>query len=159
MQCVLSVSLHNSERARKHMLLWTWELSLYGQSCIFHLWKLDNCSLRAARKTHGFIFLFIATTSLIKLLSFLKETGCRLFLSQKSPDSTVSSNQGNNRYGSQQPQNTLPWPLFSWNGIVFPKSVFTKLWKWRETCFFEPGYWGLMAKEILPHCESWVVVA
>ena len=62
------------------------------------------------------LFLFI-TAFLVKYLSSQKETTCLPLLAGKSPDSTVSPNQRNNRYGSQHSQKT-PWPIFSWNGSV-----------------------------------------
>ena len=49
---------------------------------------------------------------------------------------------------SQHSQNTLPWPLFSRNGMVCPMSLFTQLWNIRETCFYEPGNWELRVKAI-----------
>ena len=61
-------------------------------------------------------------------------------------------NQSNNKNGSQHSQNTIPWHFFSRNGTVFPRSIFTKLWKHRATCFYEPGNWGLMAKDVYTHC-------
>ena len=75
----------------------------------------------------------------------------------KSSNSTISSNQGNNRYGKEHSQNILPWPLFSSNNMVCPGCVFTQLWNFREPCFREPGNWGLMAKAIFSPCESWLL--
>ena len=59
-----------------------------------------------------------------------------------------------NKNGSQHSQNTIPWHFFffSWNGTLFPRSVFTKLQKRRATCSYEPWNWGLMAKEAYVHC-------
>ena len=67
-QCVLGVSLHHSETG--NMLLWTWELDPCGKSYIFHLWKLDNCSLKSFRETHCSFFPYFKT-ALVKFLSFL----------------------------------------------------------------------------------------
>ena len=68
-------------------------------------------------------------------LNFVKETDCLPLLAWKSSNSTVFPTQGNNRYGSKHSQNILPWYLFSWNGTVCPKSVFTQLWDCRDMCF------------------------
>ena len=64
-----------------------------------------------------------------------------------------------NWYGSQQSENTLPLDLFSWNGTMFPRSLFAQLWNCRETCFWEPGNWHLMEKEVFSHCKSWRLAA
>ena len=53
------------------------------------------------------IFLFIVTKTLVKYLSFMKETSFLPTLAGKSSDSTVSPDLDNNGYGSQQSQNTL----------------------------------------------------
>ena len=101
-----------------------------------------------------FFFLFIKATALIKYLSFQKQSACcfRLEISL----TTDSPNQRNNWYGNPHSQNTLPWPLFSWNGIVCPRCVFTQFWNFRETCFCETGNWSLMAKLVLSPSESWI---
>ena len=155
-QCVQGC-LYTMLKQPGNVLLWTWELGLYGKSCIFHLWELDDCSLKAARETHRFIFLFITTTSLIKLLHFLKKKQGACYFLLRSHQTVLFHLIREQQVWQSIIQNTLPWPLFSWNGTVFPL-CFTKLWKWRETCFFEFGYWGLMAKAF-SHCESWIVVA
>ena len=54
------------------------------------------------------IFLFIVTKTLVKYLSFMKETSFLPTRAGKSSDSTVSPDLDNNGYGSQQSQNTLP---------------------------------------------------
>lgn len=116
LMCVLCVYLQS----------YTWVLRSDGKSSIFLLWKLDNYSLKPARKTAWFIFFFI-TTTLVTFLSFLKETVYLPFLAGKSltvwthlfrvtivmaqnthtlpwsllRNCAVSPNQGNNGYGSQ----------------------------------------------------------
>ena len=110
------------------MLLWTWELGPYGKCCIFYHWKLDNSSLKPARKTHWFIFLFNTIAS-VKFWSFLKtrQNKTRLLVTsfwevawQHHFRVTAVPNQGKSRYGSQHSHNTLLWPVFSWNGTVYP---------------------------------------
>ena len=79
----------------------------------FHLGKLDSCSLKPGRKTHRFIYLFIETATLVKYLSFLKETCCfPLLCWEVMSYTTISPKQGNSRYGSQHSQCILSWPLF-----------------------------------------------
>ena len=104
-----------------------------------------------------FFFLFIKATALIKYLSFQKQSACcfRLEISL----TTDSPNQRNNWYGNPHSQNTLPWPLFSWNGIVCPRCVFTQFWNFRETWFYEPGNWVLMARTICSPSKIWIVAA
>ena len=114
--------------------------------------KAELSQPETVRKTDWFIFLFIITT-LVMFMSFLKEKGCLPILGGKSRDSTffpirVKTGMAVNSY------NTLPWPLFSWNGTLCPASIFTHLWNCRETYFCEPGSWGLMAKEVFSLCES-----
>ena len=74
--------------------------------------NMGHCSLKPARKTHWFIFLFSIASDLVKYLSFLKDKGCLLLLAWKSSDSTILPNQGNNRYDCQYSQNTLPLTSF-----------------------------------------------
>ena len=45
--------------------------------------------------------------SFVQVFGFLEATCCLPHLAGKSSDSTVSPNQGNNRYGNQDSQNTL----------------------------------------------------
>ena len=104
---------------RKNVLLWTWIKGHDVKRHIFLLWKLVSCSLKPAPKIYWFIFLFI-TTILVTYLCFLKETACLQLLAGKLSESTVSPNQGNNRYGSQHSQSTLPWHLLSWNSTLCP---------------------------------------
>ena len=106
-QCILGVSLFSSDTAGKHAL-WTWELVTDDKSCIFLIWNLDSYFIKPSRKTPRFIFLFVITT-LVKYLSFLKETGRLPLLSEKTSESIVSPNQDKNSYGSQYSQNILPW--------------------------------------------------
>ena len=70
------------------------------------------------------------------ILSFLKWKGCFQHLAGKSSDKTVSCHQSNNMYGSQHPQNSLQWHLFSRNGSVCSRCVFRQLWNSQETCFW-----------------------
>ena len=89
-----------------------------------------------------FFFLFIKATALIKYLSFQKQSACcfRLEISL----TTDSPNQRNNWYGNPHSQNTLPWPLFSWNGIVCPRNVFYTALKQQGNIIF--GTWILAPK-------------
>ena len=132
------------------MILWTWELGPDGKRSIFPLWKLDSFSLKAARKTHCFIFL-IKAIALVKFWSFMKATGSFRLQAGKSPDSIVSPNENNNRYGNQLSENNLPWHLFSWNGTVCPRCVFTQLWSCQETCFCENWELGPYGKTCIFH--------
>ena len=152
-----------------NVLLWTWELGLYGKSCIFHLWELDDCSLKAARETHRFIFLFITTTSLIKLLHFLKKkTRCMLLLAQKSPDSTLSSNQGTTGMAVNNTEHSpLTAFLMEWYSVsfVFYKALKMKgnmlLWIWLlgpdgKSIF---SLWKLNSCSLKPAIETyWFIV-
>lgn len=120
---------------------------------------MDDCSLNPDRKTQ-FHFSLHYNNCFGQLFEF-SETN-QLFsplLAVKSSDSTDSPNQGHNNYGSQHSKNTLTWSLFTWNGLVFPWCVFTKLWKCREICFCEPGNWGQIQKEEFSDCECWIVAA
>ena len=76
-----------------------------------------------------------------------------------SKDSIVSPNKSNDICGSQYSHKSLPWPLFSWNDMMCPRCVFTKLWKCKKTCFCEHGNWGLRIKSVFLPCECWVVAA
>ena len=75
----------------------------------------------------------------------------------KSPDRIVSPN--NNRYGNQLSENNLPWHLFSWNGTMCPRCIFTQLWSCQETCFCETGNWALMVKQVFSTFISWIIPA
>ena len=70
-ECVLEVSC-TAMKLKRNMLLWIWELWLDGKKKYFPHWKLDSCSIKLARKTHGFIFLSMTTAALVMILSFLK---------------------------------------------------------------------------------------
>lgn len=72
------------------MPLRTWKLGPFGKSSIFHQWKLNNCNLKSARKTHSFNFYFGTTTDLVSFLSFLKETDWLLLLAGMTSESTLS---------------------------------------------------------------------
>ena len=125
--------LYTTLKQPRNMILWTWEIGPYDKSNIFNLWRQDIFSLKPSRKTNWFSFHFIRTTALVKLLTILKETGCLPLLAGKSSDSTVSPNLCNKSHSIQYSKSTLHCPLFSWNGTVFPRCVFTKLWKSKET--------------------------
>ena len=96
--------------------------------------------------------------TLVKCLSFMKETIFLPTLPRKSSDRTVSPNLDNNGYSSQQSQNTLPWPLFSWNGMVCSRNVFTKPWNYMETCFCDMKVW-FWCQRLFSQCETWIVAA
>lgn len=132
------LSLYNSRTARKLAFVNFGNVA-WGKKNIFCLWKLDSHGLKPARKAHTYSFLWS---------SFLFSKRNRLFatFAWKSSDSSVSSNQGNDRYGTQDSKNTLPRPLFLWNGAVCPKSLYTAL-KLHGNMFCELGIWCLMAKE------------
>lgn len=49
---------------------------------------------------------------------------------------------------------TLYPDLFSWNGIVCPRCVFTQFWNFRETNLYETGNWSQMAKVVLPPLKA-----
>lgn len=154
----LWVCLQGTETPAKHVFA-NLGIEAWWQKKYFPLWKLDNCLLKPARKTHYFIFLFITATALVKHLSFLKVTGCLSLLAGKSSENTVSPDQSNNNYASQHSQNTLPWPCCSWDGAVCPRSVFTHFWNCWGTWFCEPRNWGLSEKAVYSTCETWIVVA
>ena len=103
---------------------------------------------KLSRKIHTALFFFIRIANLFRYLRFLKETVCLTLFTERFFYGTVSLHQDNNRYRSQHSQNTLPWSLFSWNGMVCLMSIFTQLWNSRETCFCEPGNWDLRVKAI-----------
>lgn len=103
---------------------------------------------KLSRKIHTALFFFIRIANLFRYLRFLKETVCLTLFTERFFYGTVSLHQDNNRYRSQHSQNTLPWSLFSWNGMVCLMSIFTQLWNSRETCFCEPGNWELRVKAI-----------
>ena len=133
----LGVSLQNTETAKRHAFL-SLGIGPDGKISIFPLWKLDSYTLKSARNAHWLISLLIKSTTLFMYFSFLRQIGCLILLAGNS-NSTVSLSQGNNRYGSQPSQNTLLWPLFSWNGTVCSRCIFTKLWGCRENFFGESG--------------------
>ena len=146
MQEVLEVS-HTALQLRGNMFLWTWALGPNGKRRIFTQWNLG--SFIPARRTYFFTFLFISTTSFVMILSFLKQKASSDFLLGSH---LTAPNQSNKENGSQHQQKNVPWNFFSRNGAAFPRSIFTKLWKHRATCFYEPGNWGLMAKDVYTHC-------
>ena len=111
--CVLGV-LYTAWKLYGNMFLWAWNL---GPDCKSSIFLFESCSLKPARKTHWFIFLFSIASDLVKYLSFLKETSFLPTLSGKSSDNTVSPNLDNNGYGSQQSQ-TLSFDLF-YHGMVW----------------------------------------
>ena len=141
--------LYTALKHQGNTILWTGNWGLMTEALFSSCESCIVAALNLPEKILRFIFLFI-TTILVYYLSGLKETGSLPFVVGKSSDSTVSNNQGNNRYGSQHSQNTLPWYIFPWNGIVFPKSVFTQFGNCRETSFGETDNWGLIPKYDFP---------
>ena len=107
------------------------------------------------KKHTGSFFFSLKQHILSNIWVFIKKQAVAI-LAGKSSDITVSTSQGNSRYGSQHTQNTLTWHLFSCNGTVCPSCFFTQLWNRKETCFCEHGNWGLMAKAVFSPHESWI---
>lgn len=60
---------------------------------------------------------------------------------------TVSPTQSKNRYGNEYSKNTLPWHIFLWNDTMCPRSVYTHLWEFWETCFYILGNLDMMAQK------------
>ena len=154
-QCVLGVSLHNSETAKRHAFL-NLGNGPDRKISIFPLWKLNSYTLKSAINAHWLIFLLIKNTTLFMYFSFLRQIGCLLLLAGNS-NSIVSLIQGNNRYGSQPSHSTLPWPLFSWNGTMCHRCVFTQLWDCRKTFFGESGNCVKIVKAVFSSCEKWIL--
>ena len=73
--CVLGLSLHNPETARKHVFV-NLAIGTCWQKNYFPTVKPGQFSLKSAQNAHSFIFFFIKTTALVKLLNILKATGC-----------------------------------------------------------------------------------
>lgn len=142
--CVLAVSLHNSETTKRHEFL-NLGNGPDRKISIFPLWKLDSYTLKSAINAHWLIFL-IKNTTLFMYFSFLRQIACLLLLAGNS-NSIVSLTQGNSRYGSRPSHSTLPWPLFSWNGTMCHRCVFTQLWDCRKTFF-----WAIW--ELCEDCKS-----
>ena len=153
-RCALWVSLHSSETAgKKNVFLWTWIKGHDVKRHIFLLWKLVSCSLIPAPKISWFIFLFIATI-LVMYLCFLKETACLKLIAGKLSESTVSPNQGNNRYGSQRSQNTLPWHLFSWNSTLYPSVYLLSSETVRNHVFVNLGFGAWCNRQYFPPVKA-----
>ena len=151
-QCVPVVSLL-AQKLQRIMFFWTWALGTIGKSNIFLLWKLVSFSLIPTPKIYWFIFLFI-TTILVTYLCFMKETACLKLLAGKLSESTVSPNQGNNRYGSQHSQDSLPWYLFSWNSTLCPSVYLLSSETVRNHVFVNLGFGAWWNRQYFPPVKS-----
>lgn len=128
---------------------WTRSKAAFVSLGIGPWWQKHYFPLVTARELQPqtclwFIYLFITIKSLVKHLSFLKETVCLSLLVGKSTDSTVPANQGNNRYGSQHSQNSFPRRVSSWTGAACSMRVFYTAQKLQ----------GQMAKAVFSHLEA-----
>ena len=98
--------------------------------------KMDSCSLQPARKTPWHFF-SLHDNNFGQIFE-LSETCCLLLL--VGSHLTVQFHLiGYKNYGSQHSQNHLPWPLFSWNGTVCPRCIYTQHWNCREASFVNLG--------------------
>lgn len=131
--------------------------SLYGQSGFSPPVEARIIAASELPGKHMDLFFpfLIANNIFDQVIEFSERNRCRLF-SLRSHQMYCFLLQSGKQQVWQQPQNTPPLTSsLSWMKQCSPKSVSQSSGKWRKTCFFEPGYWGLMAKETLPHCESW----
>ena len=149
--------LYIALKLQGNMSLWTCKLGPYGKTSIFHQWMLEICSLKSARKTQWFIFLFI-TTALLSIWNFWKkQAACHLKLWSRLTALFHLIRVTGMAVNTQRTFFSL-WPFF--HGIVkCVLQVFTQLWNCRETCFFEPGIWGMISKAVFSTCESRIVAA
>lgn len=72
-QCILEVSLYNSEIGRTFFVILG--IGTFDKIIFFNygIWTIAALSLT---EKHSFIFLYITTTALVKIFSFLKQTSC-----------------------------------------------------------------------------------
>ena len=129
-QCGLGVSLQNL-KVQGNMFLWTWHFGPKGKTVFFHCesWIVPASNL-PKKHTGWFFSLLQQLLWSFFFFNFWKQTknqSALPLLAWKSSDSSVSSNQGSDRYGTQDSKNTLPRLLFSCNGTVCPKSLYTPL--------------------------------
>ena len=175
MACSSYLSRHGSQYSRYTIFwpLFSWNCTVCSRSVFIQLWNCTKtcfcepgiwgligkevpfwskswivAASNLPEKHTCSIFFFITTRTLVMILNFLKWNGCFWLLAEKSSESTLTPNKSNKKYGSQPSQNTLPWPLLSSNGTVFPRSVFTELLNSQETCFCEPGNSDLIVKAV-----------
>lgn len=91
--------------------MFSWDLEPKWQKHHFFLRQQGSCSLEPERHAHGFVFLFLPTTALLKYLHFSENTRL-LSHARKSGDSTILHTQGSNRYG-RSPHRIIVPELFS----------------------------------------------
>ena len=135
------------------MYLLIWQLGPVGRT-IFPLWILDSAASDLP-KIHTHLF----SSSLKQHLwsSFWifwkQQDACRFFW-EVICDSTVSPNQGNNRYGSQRSQNTLPWHLFSWNSTLYPSVYLLSSETVRNHVFVNLGFGAWCNRQYFPPVKA-----
>ena len=153
---IMGVSLHSFETSGKHVFVKSLQkLGPDGKTNIFRQWMLEICSLKSARKTHWFIFLFI-TTVLLSIWNFWKkQAACHLKLWSRLTALFHLIRVTGMAVNTHRTFFSL-WPFF--HGLVqWVLQVFTQLWNCRETYFFEPGIWGMISKAVFSTCESRIV--
>ena len=149
-----SCVFYTAQKLQGKLPLWAWSWEPDGKISIFPLWKSEISSLKPTRKVLCFIYLFITTKTLANHLSFLKETGCLPVVAGKSSEGSILHNMVIN-YMTVNTYRTFFPDIFTHERVqcVLVMS-FTLLRSYRESWFFKPGYWGLMAKEVLFSYES-----
>ena len=137
-QCVLGVSLHNSEAARKHAFVKTgnWALMAKHVFSTFISWIIPASNL-PEKRTGSFFSSWQQQFWLSFWVFQKKHAACHFllggcltvqnYLIRVTTDKAVNTHR------------TLPWQPFSWNGPMCHRYVFTLLWNSQESCFCEPG--------------------
>ena len=134
-QCVLGVSLHSSETARKYV---SGNMRI-GAGCkkqCFSPVKTGLLQWWICQKNTLVHYSLHYSNSFGQVWVFWKKQATCCFVLRGSHLTVQIHLKDNNKYGSQHSQNTLPWHLFSWNSTICPRCVFTKLWNCREVCLF-----------------------
>lgn len=143
-ECVLYVSLHNSETARKHAFVTLGTGLAISVKAIFSTFerKILTASILPEKKTL-FHFYLHYDNSFCHIFEFYERHRFLPLFSWNSSESIISPNPSYNRYGIQHSKTTLSWSLFSWNDTVLPSTVMTNLSNRRKPCYFNPeiGTW------------------
>ena len=107
---------------------------------------------------HSGSLLFITTVTLVKHLSFLKETAtCPLLVESQL---TVQFHLIMVTDMAVNMHRTLPCPLFSRSNSVNLKCVVSfHLWNFWKTCFCDSGNWSHMGNAVLFHSVTWIIAA
>ena len=122
------------------------------------MWNLDSCSLKPARKSLWFIYLSNKQQLWSSIWVFWKKHAACHSLAWKPSDSTLSLNQGSNRYGTHTHRTLFP-DFFSHGTEHCVLGVLLQALKLQGEMILWTWELGTDGKTGFSPCESWTFAA